>query len=379
MSKLRCDICGGQIEMQPDKRGLCLNCGTSYSLATMKEMFSGVKVSVTGSSEDVEQWRQLLNRYYPAGDFAEAERIAKKILEAAPSDEQANMIYDELQILKYFEIVNGVVKNYSGTASKISLPNVITHIEARTFADNDYIEEVVLPPNLTVIEDSLFAGCRNLKRVKLPMRLEIIGKCAFKDCYSLVRVTPYDSWDDDSDRRIVLPQSLRRLEGSAFCGCMLEHLILPQNCTDVTWTEYFEERNALEEIPCHINWDGGEAHWIPREAESYKFTKPANGHWQCEQSAGTYDLILTTKDEYSSWIAKRKGTIKQKIDELEEHDLERERARNGRCLFCGGSFHGFLTIKCKNCGKEKNYNWNDRLCQWEAKFYRSGKEIKKYY
>ena len=48
MNRLRCDICGGQIEMQPDKRGLCLNCGTSYSLATMKEMFTGVKVSVTG-------------------------------------------------------------------------------------------------------------------------------------------------------------------------------------------------------------------------------------------------------------------------------------------------------------------------------------------
>lgn len=57
MNRLRCDICGGQIEMQPDKRGLCLNCGTSYSLATMKEMFAGVKVSVTGSNEDVEQWR----------------------------------------------------------------------------------------------------------------------------------------------------------------------------------------------------------------------------------------------------------------------------------------------------------------------------------
>lgn len=64
--------------MQPDKRGLCLNCGTHYSLATMKEMFYGIKVSVTGSSEDVEQWRQLMDKYYSSGDFLRGGENRKK-------------------------------------------------------------------------------------------------------------------------------------------------------------------------------------------------------------------------------------------------------------------------------------------------------------
>ena len=75
MNKLKCKICGGQIEMQGDDKGVCLNCGTAYSLESMKKMLDGVKVSMTGSSEDVEQWRQLLNRYYSAGDFSGVERI----------------------------------------------------------------------------------------------------------------------------------------------------------------------------------------------------------------------------------------------------------------------------------------------------------------
>ena len=126
MNKLKCKICGGQIEMQGDDKGVCLNCGTAYSLESMKKMLDGVKVSMTGSSEDVEQWRQLLNRYYSAGDFSGVERITKKILEAAPSDQQANLIYDELQIYKYLDIKNGVLEGYTGTARKITIPNIIT-------------------------------------------------------------------------------------------------------------------------------------------------------------------------------------------------------------------------------------------------------------
>jgi predicted RNA-binding Zn-ribbon protein involved in translation (DUF1610 family) len=42
MEKMKCDICGGQIEIQADgKRGVCLNCGTAYSLDRMREMLNG--------------------------------------------------------------------------------------------------------------------------------------------------------------------------------------------------------------------------------------------------------------------------------------------------------------------------------------------------
>lgn len=205
MNKLQCKVCGGQIELQDDDRGLCLNCGTAYSLNSMRKMFEGVKVSVTGSSEDVEQWRQLLDRYYSAGDFTEAERIAKKMLEATPSDAQANLIYDELQVLKYFDVKNGVVKSYTGTARKITIPSFITEIEARTFAKNQYIEEIILPDTVTVIEESLFEDCINLKYVQLPANLSVISPLAFKNCYSLESAE--------------IPVSVSEIGQEAFLGC----------------------------------------------------------------------------------------------------------------------------------------------------------------
>lgn len=62
MEKLKCDICGGRIEIEAGgRRGVCVNCGTAYSMDRMREMLSGVKVSVTGSNEDVEQWKTLVN------------------------------------------------------------------------------------------------------------------------------------------------------------------------------------------------------------------------------------------------------------------------------------------------------------------------------
>ncbi len=45
---------------------------------------------------------------------------------------------------------------------------------------------------------------------------------------------------------------------------------------------------------------------------------------------------------------KRSEQCKQRYQKL-------ERKMNGRCLYCGGEFKGFLTKKCTQCGKEKDY------------------------
>lgn len=216
MNRLRCDICGGQIEMQPDKRGLCLNCGTSYSLATMKEMFAGVKVSVTGSNEDVEQWRQLLDRYYSAGDFIEAERIVKKILEALPDDVQASEKYEQLQVLKYMEIKNGVLAGYSGNSAVLIIPNSVKELAPEAFKNNKYLEEVVLPDGLKTIPKGLFSGCEKLKKVCIPATVTAIENEAFYYCRSLEKVD--------------IPPMVTDLRFRTFYGC-----------------------NSLEEIDIHRN------------------------------------------------------------------------------------------------------------------------------
>ena len=110
MNKLVCDVCGGAIRMQPGGQlGICSCCGLEYTVERMQEIYSGMKVSVTGSDEDVKQWKILMHKYIQNCDYQAALPVVRKILEAVPEDEEINRIYDSLQELQYFDVRNGVV------------------------------------------------------------------------------------------------------------------------------------------------------------------------------------------------------------------------------------------------------------------------------
>lgn len=119
MSKLQCDICGGSIVMQGGGQlAVCDSCGTQYSVERMREKVQEITGTVrvegsvqsrqTGTNDDVEQWRALVKKYYSVYDYKAAEQIVKKILEALPTDIEANQQYDELRVLRQMEIDAGV-------------------------------------------------------------------------------------------------------------------------------------------------------------------------------------------------------------------------------------------------------------------------------
>lgn len=180
MEKLKCDICGGQIEMEAGgQRGLCVNCGTAYSLNRMREMFSGIKVFVTGSNEDVEQWKSPVNTYLKAGDFMAADQTVKKILEAFPGDVFANEIYAKLQDWKYLEIKNGVLLKYTGIASRLEIPDCVTSIGEKAFSECSSLTSMTIPNSVTSIGNFAFYGCSSLTSVTIPNSVTSIGKDAF--------------------------------------------------------------------------------------------------------------------------------------------------------------------------------------------------------
>lgn len=243
MEKLRCDICGGQIEMQLDRRGLCTNCGTVYSLDAMREMFNGVKVSVTGSQEDVEQWRQLVRKYYDAGDFLEAERVVKKVMEALPDDREASQQYDDLQTLKYMDIKNGVLLRYTGRAETVTIPSCVSVVDKEAFKGVEFLRKVVIPgtvkelrersfaecPQLesavlssaeTKLGENLFANCGELKQVHLPADMQEIPAGLFCDCSSLAQIT--------------LLSGLKKIGHGAFEGCSaLTEVVIPNSVLSI--------------------------------------------------------------------------------------------------------------------------------------------------
>lgn len=188
MNKLVCDICGGRIVVQSGGQfGECEYCGASYSLDRMREIVSGVKVSQTGSAEDVEQWRELVNQYFLEGSYQDAETIVKKILEAIPSDHVASSQYEYLQILKYCDVRNGTLVKYSGRAKNVILPPQIKRIEDKAF-ENTTIESIEISEGTESIGKDAFANCKYLRKVIIPKSVTACDLHAFYGCSNLTEV-----------------------------------------------------------------------------------------------------------------------------------------------------------------------------------------------
>lgn len=216
---------GGQV-------AVCENCGVRYSIGRMREKVQEITGTVrvegavqarqTGTEDDVSQWRSLLDKYYAAGDFQAAESIVKKILEAVPSDEQANKIYDELQVLKFMEIKNGVLVKYTGLSETVTIPSCVKEIAYRAFESctalkHVYIPEsvthigrqafylsglqsIIIPESVTHIESQAFYYS-GLQSVVIPNSVISIGEGAF-NCSCLESVTIPDRFDDEKKVRI---------------------------------------------------------------------------------------------------------------------------------------------------------------------------------
>ncbi|MBQ8356404.1 MAG: leucine-rich repeat protein [Clostridia bacterium] len=103
-----------------------------------------------------------------------------------------------------FEIENGILKKYNGTASCVVIPDGVTVID-RAFARCDTLEEVTIPEGVTCIGRSAFYACSNLRKVSFPSTLKSIDTGAFRYCKDL--------------RDLKLPRSLESVYSDAFANC----------------------------------------------------------------------------------------------------------------------------------------------------------------
>ncbi len=131
------------------------------------------------------RWARLTDQYIEAGCFADAERLVKRMLEFGAGDERTERLYRSLQNWKYLDVRNGVLVQYTGRASSLTLPGCIQVIESGAFQDNRRLTAVTLPASVRMIEDGAFSGCINLKTVNTQGGVELVGKAAFEN-------TPYD-------------------------------------------------------------------------------------------------------------------------------------------------------------------------------------------
>ncbi|MBO4695406.1 MAG: leucine-rich repeat protein [Clostridia bacterium] len=130
----------------------------------------------------------------------------------------------EEKIIIYSEgldIESGVLKGKGTCKDKvIRIPNTITNIGQRAFANCNDFTEVVIPRSVIRIEESAFRGCRNLKKVSISKGLIRICSAAFYECVSL--------------QSIEFPNSLMTIEESVFAECAeLAKVVIPNSVVDI--------------------------------------------------------------------------------------------------------------------------------------------------
>lgn len=104
-----------------------------------------------------------------------------------------------------FQVDNGILVKYVGTASTVSIPSEIKKIGAEAFAGNTNITSVSIGKNVKEIEYGAFRDCTSLTTVALPDSLETIGNGAFSNNISL--------------KRIAFKGNVKNLGSGVFAGC----------------------------------------------------------------------------------------------------------------------------------------------------------------
>lgn len=323
MQKLVCDICGGAIVVQSGgKYGVCDACGANYTIDRMREITSGIKVSQTGTSDDVQQWKALLDTYLSVFDWSAAESTVKKILEAVPSDEYALDIYRKLQKWKDYVIKDGVMLEYKGIDENLVIPYGVKVL--RGIYKNRYGPTFQKPGNKTlkipetVTDIEVVIDIAQYKEIFIPSSVKNIAYDAFninggfKDPYGY----------RDNFIKIYLPKRF-----------MSQKFLAYRYTFDFAISDgsksFYEKQGYIIDV-CDYP---GHAH-VNYENEDFIF----------------YDENETI-DEVKARVAKEEEEA-QKEFEKNQRDF---RIYEGVCQHCGGDFKGIFNKVCSVCGKPKDY------------------------
>ncbi len=251
---------------QGGQTATCSTCGISYSVERLREKVQiqniqgGVTVNImpaSVSAETLEELQFLGKKYLKLCDWVNAEKVYDKILDKAPTDEEAFDIFNKLKVWKHMEVENGVLKRFTGKFSEVVLPDAVTSIGARVFTGNKGVQTVVFTDKVENIEREAFYQSRELKRVVNLSKVKFVGKSAFFDCAALEECDLGNSVEYIGDeafrgcsslKSIKLSDSIKQIEKGVFKGChSLREVIIPREIKIIS-TSLFESCVNLENV-----------------------------------------------------------------------------------------------------------------------------------
>ena len=151
-----------------------------------------------------------------------------------------------------FDIVNGALLKYNGTAAKVVVPGGVTRIGPRAFFGNDAVRSVSLPYGLIGMGKEAFAGCRKLREITIPGSVIGVHMDAFAGCRMLKKITLEsgvqklifgDHLDQLGSVTIVVPDTVRSVTWSSIPDShRRERMKYPKAIqASKRWTETFQQ------------------------------------------------------------------------------------------------------------------------------------------
>ena len=427
MEAIKCDVCNGALEMEAGGRtATCVVCGMRYSVERLQEKLcatqnfeGGINVGNIKISEDTEQLKTLLVKYLDSFDYNNALHIINRILEAAPTDAEANKIYDRLQELKYFEIKNKVLVKYSGTSKEVAIPDGIIEIAKYAFSykpdsygfpdEGAEIEKLIIPDTVVRIGDYACARCEKLKEVvwgkglveigqyafsitaisvlNLPNNIRKINEGAFQSCEKLTSVVLPNGIEEIATHtfsysaleQIVFGNSIKKLGDYSFYFTKIKKLDLSNSIEEIGDSAFGHCSDLVEVIlgesvvviaDCAFQNTSISEITIPSKVTSIgaafakceKLTEVkilSDNFDNDEEKIFSQTPYINEKHKRAYEQRQREEVERERRRQEEERqeDLRRKAARrqNGVCQYCGGTFSGLFTKKCTNCGRVKDY------------------------
>ena len=119
------------------------------------------------------------------------------IEEPAQSSEQTTSVHIKgTELSAGFVIIDGVLKEYTGNAEKVVIPQGVTSIGEDAFKDCKCLTTVTIPDSVMSIGEGAFDSCTSLAKVIIPDSVTRMGNWAFNGCENLESVYINDlvSW-----------------------------------------------------------------------------------------------------------------------------------------------------------------------------------------
>lgn len=209
---MHCEICGDQIEIQANGKGMCMTCGTTYS---------------------IEYLRKLLHN----------------------NPTQSNHINPINS--NDFEIVAGTLKKYRGNSRRVIIPEGVVEIADYVFQNMSYLESIQLPTTLLSIRDNAFSECKSLKEIVIPKNVNSIRWGAFSGCTSLTEITipnsvtylgSYVFHECRNLKKVTLSNNIKEIGDSTFEYCeSLLNISIPES-VEIIKKSAFSSCENLKEV-----------------------------------------------------------------------------------------------------------------------------------